>query len=74
MRLPMNRTFSRAGSYPRHSSDCPGLKASGSCDYSIEDIFVPEEMTFRFTDMASGAAVAGGAALKVGVPWGYPPS
>lgn len=45
-----------------------GLKASGSCDYSIEDIFVPEEMTFRFTDMASGAAVAGGAALKVGVP------
>ena len=25
-------------------------------------------MTFRFTDMASGAAVAGGAALKVGVP------
>ena len=45
-----------------------GLKASGSCDYSIEDIFVPEEMTFRFTDMASGAAVAGGTALKVGIP------
>ena len=24
MRLPMNRTFSRAGSYPLYSSDCPG--------------------------------------------------
>ena len=45
-----------------------GLKASGSCDYSIDDVFVPEEMTFRFTDMLSGAAVAGGAALKVGTP------
>jgi alkylation response protein AidB-like acyl-CoA dehydrogenase len=45
-----------------------GLKASGSCDYSIDDGFVPEAMTFRFIDMLSGAAVAGGAALKVGVP------
>ena len=45
-----------------------GLKASGSCDYSIDDVFVPEQMTFRFTDMLSGAAVAGGAALKVGQP------
>jgi indole-3-acetate monooxygenase len=45
-----------------------GLKASGSCDYSIDDVFVPESMTFRFTDMLSGAAVAGGAALKVGIP------
>ena len=45
-----------------------GLKASGSCDYSIDDVFVPEEMTFRFTDMLSGAAVVGGAALKVGAP------
>lgn len=45
-----------------------GLKGSGSCDYSIEDIFVPEEMTFRLTDVASGAAVSGGAALKVGFP------
>ena len=31
-----------------------GLKASGSCDYSIDDVFVPEEMAFRFTDMLSG--------------------
>ena len=45
-----------------------GLKASGSCDYSIDYVFVPEAMTFRFTDMLAGAAVAGGAALKVGVP------
>ena len=27
MRLPMNRTFSRAGSYFRYSSDCPGSTA-----------------------------------------------
>ena len=45
-----------------------GLRASGSCDYGIEDVFVPEEMTFRFTDMQSGAAVAGGTALKLGMP------
>jgi indole-3-acetate monooxygenase len=45
-----------------------GLKASGSCDCSIDDVSVPEEMTFRFTDMLSRAAVTGGAALKVGVP------
>jgi alkylation response protein AidB-like acyl-CoA dehydrogenase len=45
-----------------------GLRASGSCDFSIDDVFVPEGMTFRFTDMLSGAAVAGGAALKVGAP------
>jgi len=28
MRLPTNRTFSRAGSYPLHSSDCPGAQCS----------------------------------------------
>ncbi len=45
-----------------------GLKASGSCDFSVDGVFVPEAMTFRLADMASGAAIAGGAALKVGHP------
>jgi indole-3-acetate monooxygenase len=45
-----------------------GLKASGSCDFSVDDVFVPEAMTFRLADMAAGAAIAGGAALKVGHP------
>jgi len=45
-----------------------GLKASGSCDYSIGNIFVPEEMTFRLTDVMVGKSVAGGAALRIGMP------
>src|SRR5215470_14046105 len=45
-----------------------GLKASGSCDYSIENVFVPDEMTFRFMDARLGNAVTGGAALRLGTP------
>lgn len=45
-----------------------GLKGSGSCDYSIENIFVPEEMTFRLIDVMAGNAVAGGAAFRIGMP------
>lgn len=45
-----------------------GLKASGSCDYSIENVFVPEEMTFRLMDLRLGNAITGGAALRLGVP------
>ena len=45
-----------------------GLKASGSCDYSIENAFVPDEMTFAFMDAIRGNAVTGGAALRLGVP------
>ena len=44
-----------------------GLKASGSCDYSIENAFVPDEMTFAFMDAIRGNAVTGGAALRLGV-------
>jgi alkylation response protein AidB-like acyl-CoA dehydrogenase len=45
-----------------------GLKASGSCDYSVEDVFVPDEMTFPFRDAILGNAVTGGAALRLGLP------
>jgi alkylation response protein AidB-like acyl-CoA dehydrogenase len=45
-----------------------GLKASGSCDYSIEDVFVPDEMTFPFIDARLGNAVTGGAAFRLGLP------
>src|SRR5215469_8887219 len=37
-----------------------GLKATGSCDYSIENVFVPDEMTFPAMDMILGNAVTGG--------------
>jgi len=45
-----------------------GLKATGSCDYSIENVFVPDEMTFPFMDASLGNAVTGGAALRLGLP------
>jgi len=45
-----------------------GLKGSGSSDYSIEDQFVPEAMTVHFTDLFTGQAVTGGAALRLGLP------
>jgi alkylation response protein AidB-like acyl-CoA dehydrogenase len=45
-----------------------GLKASGSSDYSIEDVFVPEEMSFSFIDAMVGKVVTGGAALRLGMP------
>ena len=45
-----------------------GLKASGSSDYSVEDMFVPEEMTIAFLDTILGRIVTGGAALRLGMP------
>jgi indole-3-acetate monooxygenase len=45
-----------------------GLKATGSCDYSIENVFVPNDMTFPLMDAMLGNAVTGGAALRVGMP------
>ncbi len=45
-----------------------GLRGTGSCDYSIEDVFVPEEMTFSFMDFVLGNAARGGAALRLGLP------
>ena len=45
-----------------------GLRGSGSSDYSIEDQFVPEEMTLPLMDFIMGKAVTGGAALRLGLP------
>jgi alkylation response protein AidB-like acyl-CoA dehydrogenase len=45
-----------------------GLRASGSCDYSIESVFVPHEMTFSLIDVMLGKSVTGGAAFRLGVP------
>ena len=45
-----------------------GLRGSGSCDYSLEDVFVPEEMTFSLMDFILGNAVTGGPAFRLGVP------
>ena len=44
-----------------------GLRASGSSDYSIEDQFVPEEMTYHMMDFMTGNAVTGGVALRLGL-------
>lgn len=45
-----------------------GLRASGSCDYSIESVLVPDEMTFPLMDLMLGNAVTGGPALRLGAP------
>ena len=38
-----------------------GLKGTGSCDFSIENVFVPEEMTCALMDVILGNAITGGA-------------
>jgi indole-3-acetate monooxygenase len=45
-----------------------GLKASSSCDYSLENVFVPDEMTFPFMNALLGKNLAGGEALRLGFP------
>lgn len=45
-----------------------GLKASGSCDYSIENVFVPNNMSFALMDAMLGKIVTGGATLRLGLP------
>ncbi|MGA6973292.1 MAG: acyl-CoA dehydrogenase family protein [Candidatus Binatus sp.] len=45
-----------------------GLKASGSCDYSIKNVFVPDEMTFPLINLVQGKPAIGGPALRLGVP------
>jgi indole-3-acetate monooxygenase len=45
-----------------------GLRGSSSSDYSIEDQFVPEEMSFSLMDFIRGNAATGGAAFRLGRP------
>jgi alkylation response protein AidB-like acyl-CoA dehydrogenase len=45
-----------------------GFRASGSSDYSIEDQFVPEEMSLHLMDVFMGKAITGGAAFRLGLP------
>jgi indole-3-acetate monooxygenase len=44
-----------------------GLRGSGSSDYSIEDRFVPQEMTYSLADLFMGKAVTGGPAFRLGL-------
>src|SRR5271165_4974894 len=44
-----------------------GLRASGSSDYSVEDQFVPEEMTIPLLDLFAGKVITGGPALRLGL-------
>jgi alkylation response protein AidB-like acyl-CoA dehydrogenase len=50
-----------------------GLRGSGSSDYSIEEQFVPEEMSLLLMDVFMGKAVTGGPALRLGLPAGVAP-
>ncbi|MCH9671886.1 MAG: acyl-CoA dehydrogenase family protein [Gammaproteobacteria bacterium] len=45
-----------------------GLQSSGSCDYSVANSFVSDEMTFPLADLMAGQAVTGGAAVRLGIP------
>jgi indole-3-acetate monooxygenase len=47
-----------------------GLKGTGSCDFSIENMFVPEEMTCPLMDVILGNAVTGGPSVRLGLPAG----
>jgi alkylation response protein AidB-like acyl-CoA dehydrogenase len=47
-----------------------GLKGTGSCDFSIENVFVPQEMTCALMDVILGNAIRGGAAARLGLPAG----
>ncbi len=47
-----------------------GLKGPGSCDFSIENVFVPEEMTCPLIDVIHGNAVTGGPSVRLGLPAG----
>jgi alkylation response protein AidB-like acyl-CoA dehydrogenase len=45
-----------------------GLRGTGSCDFSVRDVLVPEEMTFSVMDAFHGNAVTGGPAVRLGLP------
>jgi hypothetical protein len=45
-----------------------GLKGTGSCDFSIENVFVSQDMTCPLMDVFLGNAVTGGPATRLGIP------
>ncbi len=56
----------------KHNWDTVGLRATGSYDYSIQDLFVPKEMTY---DYRNSTVERGGAMYSIGIPgwtsWGH---
>jgi alkylation response protein AidB-like acyl-CoA dehydrogenase len=47
-----------------------GLKGTGSCDFSVENVFVAQEMTCHLMDVIHGNAVTGGPSVRLGLPAG----
>lgn len=45
-----------------------GLKGTGSCDFSFDDVFVPAEMSWDRTIMANGKQERGGPIFRLGMP------
>ena len=45
-----------------------GLKGTGSCDFSFDDVFVPAEMSWDRTIMANGNQERGGPIFRLGMP------
>ncbi len=45
-----------------------GLKGTGSCDYSLNDVFVPESFSFEAMDLFQGRARRGGPLYRTGMP------
>ena len=45
-----------------------GLRGTGSCDFSLDDVFVPEEMSWDRKIMATGLPERGGPIFRLGMP------
>ncbi len=45
-----------------------GFKGTGSCDYTIDSVFVPEAFAFAVSDLESGNPLRGGPMYRMGFP------